>query len=85
MGQGGHTFAIEERQHAHTVGTDWRLGNEVVELIDVEVQQLANQAGGIGQVHGADQRQPAATGRTERGNRGIRGDVRLIGVGVHRA
>ncbi|MCY1178170.1 hypothetical protein D9M71_381210 [compost metagenome] len=85
MGQGGHPLAVEERQHAHAFGTDGRFGNQCVELIDVEVQQVANQAGGIGQVHGADQWQPAAAGRTERGDCGIRGDVRLIGIGVHRA
>ncbi|MNN59972.1 hypothetical protein D3C81_1751250 [compost metagenome] len=85
MGQGGHPLAVEERQHAHTFSADRRVGHKRVELIDVEVQQVADQPGGIGQVHGADQRQPAAGGRAERGNGGIRGDVRPVGIGVHRA
>jgi catechol 2,3-dioxygenase-like lactoylglutathione lyase family enzyme len=74
VGQGGHAFAVEERQHAHAVGADGRLGDQGVEG-QVEVEQLANHPGGVGQVHGADQRQPAAAGGAEGRHRCIRADL----------
>ncbi|MNF79772.1 hypothetical protein D3C84_619980 [compost metagenome] len=62
VGKRGDAFAVEKRQHAHALGTDRRVLYQFIELLDVEVQQFANHPGGIGQVHGADQRQPTAVG-----------------------
>ncbi len=62
IGQGGHAFAVQKGQHQYAFGTDRRLGDCLVEAGDVEGEQLANGGRRVGQVHRADQRQPAAGG-----------------------
>src|SRR5690606_4794934 len=54
LGQGGYAFAVEEGQHGHAFGTDGRLRHQGVEPVEIQLQQLANGAVGVGQVHGAD-------------------------------
>lgn len=62
-GQGGHPFAVEKRQHADAFSANRRLAGQLIEIIQGQTQHLAYGAGDIGQVEGANQRQPAAAGR----------------------
>nr|GEX10615.1 hypothetical protein [Tanacetum cinerariifolium] len=85
VGQGGHALAVEERQHEHTLSADGGGRNGRIERADVQRKQFAHRAGGVGQVHGADQRQPAARRGTEGRHRGLAVDIAFFGEGVDRA
>ena len=81
----GRAFAVEERQEGQAVGTRRGRRDTRIAVTRAEAEHLRDLFGHHGAVHRADQRQPAATGRTERRPRAAGIDDRPVGVGEQRA
>ncbi|MNH04022.1 hypothetical protein D3C79_632980 [compost metagenome] len=79
-GQRRYAFAIEKRQHQQAVGAKRRLRGEGREAGEVKLQQVTHQRAGVGQVHRADQGQPATAGGAEVRHLTLGVELGMVGV-----